>query len=368
MISIAQPLIGSEEKEAALRVLESGQLARGLMINAFEEHFAEYVGARFGVAVMSGTSALHLALLAHGIGPGDEVITPAFSFVASANCALYVGARPTFADLEPDYFTLDPNVIEDLITDRTRAIMPVHLYGQMCDMDAIVQVAEAYDLIIIQDACQAHGAELNSRPVGAYGTACYSFYATKNMTTGEGGMLVTNDPEVAERARIWREHGSRQRYLHHQLGFNLAMTEMQAAIGVCQLEKLDQLNIRRQENAAQLDEMLAPLGGVSLPKVRPGAKHVFHQYTIRVGQRDRVAAMLRDQGIAVGVYYPIPIHLQPFYKDIGYACSLPASESASEQVMSLPVHPGLSQDDIGQIVQAVSASVQDEAIDIPAAP
>ena len=239
MIPIAKPLIGEEEKRTVLEVLESGQLAQGPKVCEFETQFAAWCGVDHAVAVSSGTAALHIALLAHGIGPRDEVITTPFSFIASANCVLYVGARPVFADIEPDFFTIDPVEIRRHITHRTRAIIAVHLYGQPCDMQAIAELAEKYNLVIIEDACQAHGASVGDCLVGSFGTACYSFYPSKNMTTAEGGMITTHEAEVAERARMIRDHGGLQRNVYEILGFNLRLTEIQAALGLAQLPKLE---------------------------------------------------------------------------------------------------------------------------------
>lgn len=338
-----------------LAVLDSGQLAQGPKVRAFEERFAEWCGVEYAVAVSSGTSALHIALLAHGIGPGDEVITPAFSFVASANCALFVGARPVFADIEPEYFTLDPSAVARLITSRTRAIVAVHLFGQPCDMDAIAALAREHNLVIIEDACQAHGAHLKGRPVGTWGTACYSFYPTKNMTTGEGGMITTNDAEVAERVRLIRDHGSRQRYVHEVLGYNLRMTDLQAAIGLVQLAKLETWNAQRQANAAYLTGRLAGTDGVVVPRIRAGATHVFHQYTIRIRDRDAAVRRLTERGIGVEVYYRTPIYQQPLYRRLGYEDHLPQAEAASREVLSLPVHPSLTTAELDLIVEAVAS-------------
>ena len=358
MIPISRPIIEDEEKAAVLAVLGSGQLAHGNRVHEFETRFADVAGAAHAIAVTSGTSSLHLALLAQGIGAGDEVITPAFSFVASADCARFVGARPVFADIEPATFTLDPADIESRITPRTRAILPVHLFGQMCDLEAITAIARAHDLVVIQDACQAHGATFHKQPVGAFGTACFSFYATKNMTTGEGGMIVTNDAGLAERARMLREHGSRRRYVHETLGYNLCMTEFQAAIGLAQLPKLERWNAKRNANAAYLTRGLQAVPGVVPPSIRPGTQHVFHQYTIRIQHRDQVLPFVIEQGIGAGVYYPAPIHRQPSYQRLGYDEHLVESERASREVMSLPVHPSLSQEDLDRVVEAVAAAVQ----------
>jgi len=358
MIPISRPSIGDEERSAVLAVLESGQLAHGPRVREFEERFAAHVGAKYAIALTSGTSSLHVALMAHGIGPGDEVITPAFSFVASADCALFVGARPVFGDIEPAYFTLDPSQIEDLITDRTRAILPVHLFGQTCELEAIAEIARSHNLVLIQDACQSHGARFNGRRVGEFGTACYSFYATKNMTTGEGGMIVTNDPEVAERARMLREHGSRQRYSHEILGYNLCMTDFQAALGLAQLPKLDAWNARRREHAAYLSEKLSGVDGVTTPAIRPGGEHVFHQYTVRVQNRDEVLRHVNELGVGAGVYYPTPIPQQPSYQRLGFSGRTPQSERACREVMSLPVHPSLSVAELDRVVKAVATAVE----------
>jgi perosamine synthetase len=355
MIPIARPLIGDDEKNAVLEVLSSGQLAQGPKVREFESQFADLCNVEFAIATTSGTSALHVALLAHQIEPGDEVISSPFSFIASANCALFVGAKPVFVDIESDYFNIDPEKIEERITPRTRAIIPVHLYGQPCDMNAISDIAREHNLAIIEDACQAHGAKFEGLPVGSFGTACFSFYPTKNITTVEGGMITTNDPQVAERARLLRDHGSPVRYQHVSLGYNLRMNDMQAAIGLAQLPKLLNWNIKRQANAAYLTNELSKLDSVVTPKVRDNVEHVYHQYTIRIQDRDEAAQKLRDSGIGVGVHYPTPIHMQPLYQELGYQESLPISETASQEVLSLPVHPSLTDSDLNEIVEAVSA-------------
>lgn len=355
MIPIARPYIGDDEKNAVMEVMTSGHVAQGPKVKEFEAKFAELSGAEYGIATTSGTSALHVALLANDIGPGDEVITSPFSFIASANCALFVGAKPVFVDIEPDFFTIDPKKIREKITPRTRAIEPVHLYGQACDMDAIIEIAEEYNLVIIEDACQAHGAKFNGKPVGSFGTACFSFYPTKNITTGEGGMITTNDADVAEKARLLRDHGSPVRYQHETLGYNLRMNDMQAAIGLTQLPKLAEWNKKRQDNAAFLTGGLSKLDGVVTPAVRENAEHVFHQYTIRIQNRDDATEKLREQGVGFGIHYPQPIHKQPYYQKLGYQDVLPESETASREVLSLPVHPSLSQSDLEKIVEVVSS-------------
>lgn len=354
MIPIARPLIGDDEKKAVQEVLSSGMIAQGPRVREFEQQFAAFCGAEHGIATTSGTSALHVALMANNIGPGDEVITTPFSFIASANCALFVGAKPVFVDIDPETFTIDAQKIREKITPRTRAIVPVHLYGQACDMQAILEIAREYDLLLIEDACQAHGARFDGKPVGSFGSACFSFYPTKNITTGEGGMITTNDAGVAERARLLRDHGSPVRYQHESLGYNLRMNDMQAAIGLTQLPKLAEWNDKRRANATYLSQELSKFDGVVTPAVHEKAEHVFHQYTIRVANRDQAAERLREQGVGVGIHYPTPIHKQPYYQGLGYTDSLPVSEQASREVLSLPVHPSVTQADLDTIVQAVA--------------
>ena len=372
MIRIAQPFVGAEEEEAARQVLASGQLAQGPQVATFERRFAELCQVREAVAVSSGTAALHLALQAHGIGRGDEVITSAFSFAATANAILAVGATPVFVDIEADTYTLDPAQVEAAITPRTRAIMPVHLYGHPCSMAQLTAIAEARALVIIEDACQAHAAMVDGRPVGSFGAGCFSFYATKNITTGEGGMITTNDLVIAQKARLLRNHGQQARYHHTMLAYNMRMTELQGALGVVQLQKLEYLTARRIANAAYLTERLR--GVVQVPVVRPGCKHVYHQYTIRVEtDRDELATHLRARNIETAVHYPLPIYRQPFYQQsptlfriVGNnGCQrsesdetlpgLPVTERAVRQVLSLPVHPALQEEELSMIAREVVA-------------
>jgi dTDP-4-amino-4,6-dideoxygalactose transaminase len=362
MITIAQPVIGEEEKQAVMAVLDSGQLAQGPKVQEFEEEFAAWSGTKYAVAVSSGTAALHLALLAHEIGRGDHVITSSFSFMASASTVALTGAQPHFADIEPEYFTIDPEQIIRQYTPHVRAIIPVHLFGQACDMEAISEIAERYGLIIIEDACQAHGAKINGRKVGSFGTACYSFYPTKNMTTGEGGMITTNDATIADRLRLLRNHGMRQRYLHEMVGYNLRMMDLQAAIGLVQLRKLEQWNHQRQANAAYLTKALQGVPFVTVPSIRPGAEHVFHQYTVRVPNRNEVARELQQRGIGTGIYYPLPIHRQQPFADHAYYSYLPITEASAADVLSLPVHPSLTTQDLDTIVQTLCAVLETNAV------
>lgn len=340
-IPIAQPLIGEAEAEAVLAVLRSGHLAQGRVVEAFEARFAALCGVPYAIATTSGTTALHVALLAHGIGPGDEVITTAFSFIASANVALYVGARPVFADIDPETLTLDPDDVEARITPRTRAIMPVHLYGNPAALDRLRDICERHGLALIEDACQAHGATFNGQTIGSFGTGCFSFYPTKNVTAGEGGIITTADPAFAERARLLRAHGSPRRYYHTMLGYNFRLSDLHAAIGLAQLDNLDQWTNRRRENATLLHELL--IGeAIDFQRTLPGARHVFHQCTIRIPhRRDEVAAFMAEYGVETAIHYPLPIHQQPVYRELGYAVSLPQSERAAREVLSLPIHPAL---------------------------
>jgi perosamine synthetase len=354
MIPIAKPLIGPEEKQAVMDVLDSGMLAQGPRAKEFEETFAAMCGTSYAVATSSGTTALHVALLANHVGKGDEVITSPFTFIASANSILFTGARPVFVDIDPKTFNLDVNQLEQAITQRTKAIMPVHLFGLCSDMDAILAIAEKYHLVVIEDACQSHGAENKGKRAGSFGSGAFSLYATKNIMTGEGGMITTNDAEIAEKCRILRQHGMRRRYYHDELGFNFRMTDLQAAIGVVQVKKLDQFNQQRINNASYLSQYLK---GVDVPVCPKGYKHVYHQYTIRVkgGRRDALQAYLQERGIGTGVFYPVPVHKQSFYiNELGYNQTLPNTETAATEVLSLPVHPALSENDLETIVAVVN--------------
>ncbi|WP_410508098.1 DegT/DnrJ/EryC1/StrS family aminotransferase [Methanosarcina hadiensis] len=353
MIPIAKPLLGKEEIDAVTKVLSSGMIAQGPKVEEFELAFSEHTGCEYAAAVNSGTAALHIALLAHNIGKEAEVITSSFSFIATANTILYTGAKPVFADINPDTYNIDPERIQEKITSKTKAIIPVHLYGQSADMKAIMEIAEDHKLVVIEDACQAHGAECHGKKVGSFGTGAFSFYPTKNMTTSEGGIITTDDREIAEKSKMIRAHGSKVRYLHEMLGFNLRMTDIAAAIGLVQLEKLDGFNAARQKNASMLSAGLKGVSGIVLPATKPGSTHVFHQYTIRAKKRDKLADFLKEKGIGTGVHYPIPIHKQPYYIELGYRDSLPISEKAAEEVLSIPVHPAISGDDVQKIINEV---------------
>ena len=357
MIPIAKPLIGEEEKKAVQAVLSSGIIAQGPRVAEFETAFSKYCGAGYGVAASSGTTALHLALLACGVKPSDEVITTPFSFIATANSILYCGAKAVFADINPETFNIRPEKIEEQITDKTKAVLVVHLYGQPCEMDSISRLCSDHGLKLVEDACQAHGAEYKGKRVGGLGDcAVFSFYPTKNMTTSEGGMLTTNRSELADRARLLREHGSKTRYHHDVLGYNYRMTDIAAAIGLEQLKKLDSFNKKRMKNAERITKALNDVKGIIAPPVKPHVLHVFHQYTVRVTSdfhltRDETATRLKELGVGTGIYYPVPIHRQPFYTS---GPGLLNAEAASNEVLSLPVHPGLSDADLEHICTSLS--------------
>ncbi len=352
-IAIAKPLIGAEEKAAVMEVLDSGQLAQGPRTQAFERTFAEYVGAKHAIAVNSGTAALIVALQANGVGPGDEVITTPFSFIATATSIVACGAKPVFVDIDPFDLNLDPNQVESAITDLTKAVMPVHLYGHPARIDELQSLCEDSEIALVEDAAQAHGAEHARQRVGTFGTGCFSFYPTKNMTTGEGGMITTNDDEVARRCSIIRNHGQAERYLHQFLGLNWRMQDLNAAIGLVQMGHIEAWNEARIHNAEALSRLIR---SVETPRVREGDRHVFHQYTVRVpGDRDGLRDRLHAAGVGSAIHYPIPIHQQPIMKELGFGeGSFPVAEAAAQHVLSLPVHPSLGPEDVEYIATSVN--------------
>jgi perosamine synthetase len=351
MIPIAKPLIGQDEIDGVVRVLESGTISEGPKVKEFEESFARYIGTKYAIAINSGTAALHLSLLTKGIGRGDEVITTPFTFIATANSVLFTGARPVFADVVEDTFNIDPEDIKEKITNNTKAIIPVDLYGHPADMKAIMDIAKDHRLAVIEDCCQAHGATYEGFKVGSFDTGCFSFYPTKNMTTSEGGIITSSDGKFVEKARMMRSHGSRVRYYHEMLGFNLRMTDISAAIGLAQMKRIDYYTERRIENADILNDKLRGIPGLITPTVKKGCRHVFHQYTVRITEefgmpRDEVGRKLNEAGIGTSIYYPLTIHQQPFYKDLGYDESHPVAERLAKQVLSLPIHPSVTYEDL----------------------
>lgn len=352
MIPAAAPMIGEEEFGAVDRVLRSGMLAQGPEVAAFETEFSnEVVAGSHCVAVNSGTSALHLMLLAAGVGQGDEVLVPSFTFAATANAVVLTGATPVFVDIDPDFFCMDPSAAAAAITPRTRAILPVHLYGHPADVIALKSICDGGGLQLFEDAAQAHLAAVRGRPVATFGDAgAFSFYPTKNMTTGEGGMVVTSSSEIAKRVRLLRNQGQERRYENEIVGLNNRMSDIHAAIGRVQLPKLAGWTAIRRKHAAIYDR---DLKGVVVPPVAPYASHAYHQYTVRIGEGDRddFAAHLAARGVGSGVYYPIPVHRLPAFAQSG---DLPETERAARECLSLPVHPALTMDQIETVVQTVN--------------
>lgn len=352
MIPSARPEIGLEEQAAVQRVLESGILAQGPEVSAFEAEFSALAAqGRDCIAVNSGTSAQHLAMVALGVGPGDEVIVPSFTFAATANCVAFTGASPVFVDIDPVTFTIDPAAVEAAISPQTRGVMPVHLYGHPAQMTQLVEICERHGLWMVEDAAQAHLARWEDQFVGTFGVAgSFSFYPTKNMTSGEGGMVVTGDDELARSIRFLRNQGQERRYENEIVGLNNRMTDVHAAIGRVQLAALEERTSRRQANAEFFDSHLE---GVRIPPVDPRATHVYHQYTIRLEghDRDRFAEQLGKRGVGSGVYYPTPVHRLPAY---GQVTDLPETEHAAREVLSLPVYPSLTEDERDRVVKAVN--------------
>lgn len=352
MILISKPHISRKERKAVDRVLKSGQIAQGVEVSKFENEFSRTVGGRNCVAVNSGTSGLHISLLAAGVRAGDEVIVPSFSFAATANSIALVGAIPIFVDIDLKTFNIDPQAIAASITNRTVAIQPVHLFGLPANMPEIIKIANKHKLMIFEDAAQAHLASINQTNVGEFGTAAtFSFYPTKNMTSGEGGMIVCEEKDIEKKSRLLRNQGMEKKYENEVIGFNARMTDIHATIGREQLKKLNKWTEKRIENANFLN---SNIDGVIKPFTPTGFKHVFHQYTIRVERksRDRFAEELMKLGVGCGVYYPKPIHTLPSFR---LNLDLPNTETACSEVLSIPVHPNLKQRELVRIVESVNA-------------
>ena len=357
MIPIARPDIGPEEVAAVTEVLESGMLAQGRRVAALEEGWANYIGVRHAIAMGNGTQALMAIFAGIDLEPGDEVITVAHTFAATANAILYTGATPVFIDIEPDTYLIDAKKIEAAITPRTRAICPVHLFGLVADMDMILAIADRHGLIVVEDACQAHGATFRGRPAGSFGHGAFSLYATKNMTTAEGGFVTTNDDRLADWLRLYRNQGMRSRYQFEMLGYNFRMTDLQAAIGLVQLDKLEGNTARRQAIARRYDEALADLP-VRLPVTPDGRVHVFHQYTVEVGDaRDAIVAELGEAGVGADIYYPIPVHRQEYIMERGLHAELPVTDAAAARTLALPMFPALTELEQQTVVEALRAAV-----------
>ena len=348
-IPVALPQIGWAERRAVSKVLKSGALAQGPMVAKFEKDFSKFVGDRECVAVNSGTSALHLALLSLGVGPGDEVIVPSFTFAATANSVALTGAKPVFVDIDPNTYNIDPSSVESAITKKTKAIQVVHLYGLPAEMERILEIAKKHDLLVVEDAAQAHLAEISGQRVGTFGdAAAFSFYPTKNMTSGEGGMIVFKDSDSARTSRLLRNQGMEKRYQNELIGFNLRMTDIHAAIGIEQLKKIEKRTEVRIKNASFMNSRLLS----SLTPFTPeGSKHVFHQYTVRLkSNRDLISTELSELGIGNSVYYPTQVHKLPSFQS---GLSLVQTQLATEQVLSLPVHPSLSKRDLLKITDGL---------------
>jgi dTDP-4-amino-4,6-dideoxygalactose transaminase len=348
--------IKSEIDAAIARVLESSQFILGEEVAGFEQDFAAYCGVTACIALNSGTSALHLALLAAGIGPGDEVVTVPFTFIASVAAIVYTGARPVLVDIDPRTFNMDPAAIESAITTRTKAILPVHLYGHPADMDPIMDIARRHNLIVIEDAAQAHGANYKGRPAGSVGDiGCFSFYPAKNLGAyGEAGAVTTNNPEYARTIRMLRDWGQDRKYHHLLRGYNYRMEGFQGAILRVKLRHLERWIETRRSIAKKYDEQLADCG-FRLPEEMPWARHVYHVYTLRTVDRDALQAALQAEGIQTAIHYAIPAHLQPAYADLGYSeGSLPQSERASREVLSLPIYPEMPNDHVQKVSQALA--------------
>jgi len=358
-IPIAKPIIGEEEIAAVGDVLRSGMLTQGKIVEQFEGEFSKYLGVKHSIAVSNGTIALDLALKGYGLQPGDEIISPAFTFIATANCALYQGLKPVFADVDPKTFNIDPQSLAEKITGKTRAVVGVHLYGQPFDLKAAMQICEDRHLILIEDCAQAHGAEFGGKKVGGFGTGCFSFYPTKNMTTGEGGMITTNDDALAARLRLLRNHGDTGKYNHVALGYNFRMMNLQGAIGLVQLKKLEDFTAKRIRNAEFLTENIK-IKGLTTPFQAANVRHVYHQYVVRIednfpASRERFMEYLQSKGIGAAVHYPKPVYEQPLYQSLGYGKErCPVSEDVSRRILSLPVHPSLKEEDLEYIAKTIN--------------
>lgn len=351
--------IKSEIDESVLSVLESAQFILGPAVAAFERDFASFCHTSDCVGVNSGTSALHLALLAAGVRPGDDVITVPFTFVATVAAIEYVGAKPVFVDVEPDYWTMDPSKLKAALTPRTKAIIPVHLYGQSADMDPILDFARHHGLAVIEDACQAHGAEYRGRRCGSMGAlGCFSFYPGKNLGAyGEGGAVVTNDSAMAQQIRLLRAWGEETRYEHKFRGFNYRMDGIQGAVLGVKLRYLEEWIDARRRLASDYATQLAE-APVRLPRERADVRHVYHLYVVRLADRDGWRAKLTEAGVQTGVHYPIPVHLQPAYRDLGYSAGdFPVSEQAGREVLSLPIYPELTREQIAVVSGVLRAGV-----------
>jgi perosamine synthetase len=362
MIPVVRPDIGEEEVAAVSEVLRSGMIAQGKRVAELEERWADYVGVKHAIAVANGTLALMAIYAGLELGPGDEVITVSHSFNATGSAVLSTGATPVFIDIEADTFDMDADLIEAAITPRTKAICPVHLFGLPADLQAIGAIAEKHGLALVEDACQAHGAKFEDRRVGSFGHGAFSLYGTKNMTTGEGGFVTTDDDRLADWIRLYRNQGMRVRYYHDILGYNFRMTDIGAAIGLVQLDKLDRNTERRRAIARRYDDGFAGTDIVT-PIVPDGRTHVYHQYTVDVGEaRDAIVDELTAAGIGTGVFYPVPVHRQAYIVERGIHADLPVTDRAARRSVSLPMFPTLSEADQATVIEAVRSAVARHAV------
>ncbi|MDR1194869.1 MAG: DegT/DnrJ/EryC1/StrS family aminotransferase [Endomicrobium sp.] len=359
MIPIAYPVIEKEEKLLVEEVLNSRMLASGKYVETFERDFAKYSGAKFAIATTNGTTALHAALLMCGVKRGDKVVTTPFSFIATSNSILFCGAKPVFADIDPQTFNISAESLEKVLKKEknVKAVIIVHLYGLTCDMDAILKLKKKYKFKLIEDACQAHGAQYKGKKAGSFGdAAAFSFYATKNMMTGEGGIVLTNDAKADKYARQIINHGRDGHSTFTVLGYNYRLTNLAAAIGIAQLGKLEKWILKRTENAQKYNNAFKELDFIKTPFVPENSRHVFHQYTVRVkaGERNKFMNYLKENGVGCGIYYDTVLYRQPYYKKLGYKAGLcPQAEKAAKEAVSLPVHPSLSDSDTDKIIKVI---------------
>jgi len=363
-ISLASPNIGEEEARAAYDVVKSGWLNEGKKVEIFEKNFAEYIGTKYGIAFFNGTVALHSVLAALNLKQGDEVIVPSFTFISTANSVIFTGAKPVFADIDEHTFNISPDDVNEKISNRTRAIIPVHYGGQSADMKQLCEIADDKKLLLIEDAAEAHGATYQNRKVGSFGNAgMFSFTPTKNITTGEGGIITTNDKKLNDRLRLLKNHGQSSLYHHIILGYNYRMTEMQAAIGIEQLKKLNGIILSKQKNQEYLTKKLSSIKCLTPPVVPADRKHVYMLYTIKIDEkstglsRDAFMQNLIEKGIMTKIYFP-PVHMQPYYKEIGYSNEkLPVTEKIYNMVCSLPCHSKLTKLEMDYIVDTIKAMI-----------
>ena len=360
MIPISSVELGPEVEAEVLKVLRSGMVAQGPVVAEFERRFAELTGVRHAVAVNNGTTALVASLQVLGLEPGDEVVTSPFTFVATLNAILEAGATATFADIRTEDFNLDPGPVAAAVTDRTRVLMPVHLYGQTADVDPLLDVARRHDLALVEDSAQSHGATYGGRAAGSFGLGCFSFYGTKNLTTGEGGIITTDDDTLADRLRVLRNQGMRARYQYEVAGHNYRLTDLQAAVALPQLDRYAHTVARRKENAAALVEGLADVPGLVVPRELPGRSHVWHQFTVRVTpdaavSRDELVSRLTEAGVGNGIYYPRLVFDYETYRTHPRVrvSDVPVAAQVVTEVVSLPVHPRVGPDDVRHVVDSV---------------